>query len=225
VLRGIDGFGCGESAGGRSSGQSISRLLAERVPVIVEMVDAPERIARFVDEILPRHLGAGRGSTSALVTIEAAHVILYRQRGHGADTAADIDSFSRRSAAVLPAMKTRDDMTTNDTGVLLRIFIGDSDRHGNVPLYEAIVQQARALGMAGATVLRGSEGFGANSVVHKAKLLEMSTDLPVVIELVDVREKIELLLPHLDNMVGEGMITMEDVKILLYRHDPAAGVK
>jgi PII-like signaling protein len=110
-------------------------------------------------------------------------------------------------------------MTLNENGILLRVFIGESDRLEGKPLYEAIVQKTRELGLAGATVLRGTEGFGANSVVHKAHLLEMSTDLPIVIEIVDAHDKINLLLPHLQSMVREGMITMEYVAIVLYRHE------
>ena len=114
-------------------------------------------------------------------------------------------------------------MTIKDNGVLLRVFIGDSDKFQNKPLHEMIVQKVRELGLAGATVLRGSQGFGARSVIHRAGLLEMSTDLPIVIEIVDSEEKIKTLLPHLETMVQEGMITMEYVKILMYRHDaPAA---
>ena len=105
---------------------------------------------------------------------------------------------------------------------LLRIFIGESDKFEHKSLHEAIVQKVRELGLAGATVLRGSAGFGANSVVHTSHLLEMSTDLPIVIEIVDDQEKIKLLLPHLETMVREGMITMEYVMILMYRHDAAA---
>ena len=112
-------------------------------------------------------------------------------------------------------------MTINENGVLLRVFIGESDRHENKPLYEAILAKAREMGLSGATVLRGVEGFGANSVVHKAALLEMSTDLPIVIEIVDVREKVESLLPYLEQVVAEGMITMEYVAIVVYRHNPA----
>ena len=112
-------------------------------------------------------------------------------------------------------------MTINENGVLLRVFIGESDRHENKPLYEAILAKAREMGLSGATVLRGVEGFGANSVVHKAHLLEMSSDLPIVIEIVDADEKINLLLPHLESMVQEGLITMEQVQVLAYRHDPA----
>ena len=112
-------------------------------------------------------------------------------------------------------------MTLNETGVLLRIFIGESDRHDGKPLHEVILGKARELGLSGATVLRGVEGFGANSVVHKAALLEMSTDLPIVIEIVDANEKIELLLPFLGQVVQEGMVTMEYVAIVVYRHNPA----
>src|SRR5438876_410129 len=105
--------------------------------------------------------------------------------------------------------------------VLLRIYLQSADRAPHTPTYQRIVKFARHDGLAGATVLRGSEGFGANSVVHKASLLEMSSDLPIVIEIVDAQEKIELLLPHLESMVREGMVTMEHVMILIYRHDPA----
>jgi PII-like signaling protein len=112
-------------------------------------------------------------------------------------------------------------MRTNENGVLLRVFIGESDRFDGKPLHEAIIERVRGLGLAGATVLRGSEGFGANSVVHKARLLEMSTDLPIVIEIVDTEEKIKLLLPHLETMVQEGMITMEYVVVVFYRQNNA----
>jgi PII-like signaling protein len=100
---------------------------------------------------------------------------------------------------------------------LLRIFIGESDRWLHRPLYEAIVLKARELGLAGATVLRGPMGFGANSHLHTAKILRLSMDLPIVIEIVDSAEKIDLLLPRLDEMVLEGLVTLEDVQILKYR--------
>src|ERR1051326_5681 len=97
---------------------------------------------------------------------------------------------------------------------LLRIFVGESDRWHHRPLYEAIVLKARELGLAGATVLRGPMGFGANSHLHTAKILRLSLDLPMVIEIVDTEEKINLLLPHLDDMVQEGLVTLEDVRVL-----------
>lgn len=120
--------------------------------------------------------------------------------------------------STLPQIQPGAHMTVNENGVLLRVFIGESDEFEGKPLHEAIIQKVRDLGLAGATVLRGSEGFGARSVVHKSSLLEMSTDLPIVIEIADTNEKIQLLLPHLEKMVQEGMITMEYVVILLYRH-------
>lgn len=108
-------------------------------------------------------------------------------------------------------------MNTPTKGCLLRIFIGESDRAKGKPLYEVIVQQARALHLAGATVLKGAMGFGANSKLHTTKLLRLSEDLPIVIEIVDDRDKIEQLLPHLDELITEGMVTLENVEVWCYR--------
>jgi len=104
-----------------------------------------------------------------------------------------------------------------EQGKLLRIFVGESDRWHHQPLYEAIVLKARELGLAGATVLRGPMGFGANSRLHTAKILRLSMDLPMVIEIVDTDDKIKQLLPHLEEMVLEGLVTLEDVQVLKYR--------
>jgi PII-like signaling protein len=101
---------------------------------------------------------------------------------------------------------------------LLRIFVGEADRWHGAPLHEAIVRKAREVGLAGATVLRGLAGFGAHSRIHTTKLLRLSEDLPMVIEIVDRSERIEALLPHLDGMVGEGLITLEKVHVIAYRH-------
>jgi PII-like signaling protein len=111
-------------------------------------------------------------------------------------------------------------MKMQEDGVLLRIFAGDSDRFEGVPLYEVVVRKARELGLAGATVLKGSMGFGAHSVLHTAKVLELSADLPVVIEVVDTEEKVRRLLPVVDTMVQEGLITMEAVRIMAWRRQP-----
>ena len=108
-------------------------------------------------------------------------------------------------------------MKIPEQGKLLRIFIGESDRWHHQPLYEALVLKARELGLAGATVLRGPMGFGAHSRLHTAKILRLSMDLPMVIEIVDTEEKINLLLPHVEEMVQEGLVTLEDVKVLKYR--------
>ncbi|MBP8131008.1 MAG: DUF190 domain-containing protein [Candidatus Hydrogenedentes bacterium] len=101
---------------------------------------------------------------------------------------------------------------------LLRIFIGESDRHEGRPLYEVIVEMARKRGMAGATVLRGILGFGANSRIHTSKILRLSEDLPLVIEIVDKPERIEAFLPELDGLIEEGLVTLEMVKVFAYRH-------
>ena len=102
---------------------------------------------------------------------------------------------------------------------LLRIFIGESDKHHGRPLYEAIVEEARKRGLAGATVLRGTIGFGASSRIHTAKILRLSEDLPMVVEIVDKPERIAEFLPVLDGMVGEGLVTLERVRVLIYRHN------
>lgn len=106
--------------------------------------------------------------------------------------------------------------------VLLRIFIGESDRHGGRPLHEAIVLKARELHLAGATVLRGGMGFGKSSRLHTAKILRLSADLPLVIEIVDREEKINEFLPVLEGMMGGGMVTLEKVRVLHYRGAPPA---
>ncbi len=99
---------------------------------------------------------------------------------------------------------------------LMRIFIGESDRHGHRPLYEAIVELLRKQGLAGATVLKGSMGFGARSITHTDKFLRLSSDLPVVIEAVDARERIDAVLPLLDPMMAGGMITLEKAHVIRY---------
>ena len=107
-------------------------------------------------------------------------------------------------------------------GHLLRIFIGESDRHEGMTLYEWIVRKAREQGLAGATVLRGLGGFGAHSRLHTAKVLRLSADLPIVIEIVDTIQKIEAFLPIIDAAVREGMATLEKVDIRFYRSGPEA---
>jgi PII-like signaling protein len=102
-------------------------------------------------------------------------------------------------------------------GKLLRIFVGESDRWEGRPLHEALVLRARERGLAGATVLRGLAGFGAHSRIHTASVLRLSEDLPIVVEIADTPERIAGFLPELDVMVGEGMVTVEDVHIVAYR--------
>ena len=106
-------------------------------------------------------------------------------------------------------------------GKLLRIFVGETDQWQGQPLYEAIVHLAKKQGMAGATAIKGFMGFGCKSHMHTAKILRLSEDLPIVIEMVDSEEKINNFLPHLDEMVKEGLITLEKANVILYRAGPA----
>jgi len=108
-------------------------------------------------------------------------------------------------------------MTLPQTGHLLRIFIGESDKYEGKPLYEWIVTQARSQGLAGATVLRGIMGFGAASRIHTARIMRLSIDLPIIIEIVDTREKLEAFMPLIDAAIGEGLATLEKAEVWFYR--------
>ncbi|MDH5644345.1 MAG: DUF190 domain-containing protein [Gemmatimonadota bacterium] len=110
-------------------------------------------------------------------------------------------------------------MTTRTDGRLLRIYVGEASRYEGKPLYEWIVHQAREHSTAGATVLRGIEGYGANSQIHTANILRLSADLPIVVEIVDQEEKIEQLLDHIEPAIAEGLATLEKVEIRWYRSD------
>lgn len=108
-------------------------------------------------------------------------------------------------------------MKIEGTALLARIYIGESDHHDGQPLYQAIVELLREKGLAGATVLRGFEGFGRNARLHTTRILRLSEDLPVLIEFVDEEDKVRAVLPELDSMVGEGLITLETVEVIAYR--------
>jgi PII-like signaling protein len=184
----------------------------EHVPVIVELVDSPRAIGRFLDEV-------EKTVREGLATLERGHVLLYRQTTAAAQRAVmrldvpdPIKPFS-----TLPSPEEFPVMKLSEDGQLLRVFIGESDIWQGMPLYRAIVLKARELGLAGATVLRGAMGFGANSRVHTTKLLELSTDLPILVEIVDSAENLQGLLPFLDEAVAEGLITIEGVRVLKYR--------
>jgi uncharacterized protein len=208
VLRGI--LGAGYHGVIRASPWSI----VQHEPIIVEIVDEPEKIVKFVQGPLDQLMIGG------MLTLERAAVMMYRQRAQDDPNRLTL-AATLKPLSTMPPIQPGPHMTIQQNGVLLRVFLGDSDKLQGKPLHESIVQKARELGLAGATVLRGTGGFGANSVVHRKELLDLSSDLPVVIEIVDAEEKIKLLLPHLESMVKEGMITMEYVVVLLYRHDPA----
>ena len=114
-------------------------------------------------------------------------------------------------------------MNLPEESMLLRIFIGESDRYGGHPLFEAIVLKARETGLAGATVLRSPMGFGPTSRLHTAKILRLSVDLPIIVEIVDEEAKINAFLPVLDTMMGGGLVTLEKVRVIHYRHEHRTG--
>jgi PII-like signaling protein len=167
--------------------------LSQEVPVIVEVVDGPHHVERLLQRVEP-------SLKEGTITLERAHVVLYR----GGET--DLKPWE---------VKT---MTMPEEGVLLRIFIGESDREKgrDRPLYETLVRRAREAHLAGATVLKGPMGFGRHSRMHTAKLLALSTDLPVVIEIADAEEKIQSFMPVVDELVREGLVTLEAVRIIKY---------
>ena len=105
-----------------------------------------------------------------------------------------------------------------ENGKLLRIFIGESDKHDGLPLYEWIIKKAREMKMVGATVFRGIEGFGAKSHLHTAKILRLSQDLPILIELIDVEEKIDKFVEIIDPVIKKGIVTLENVEVKFYRN-------
>ena len=107
-------------------------------------------------------------------------------------------------------------MQIPEDGYLLRIFVGESDRHGHHPLYEAIVLKAREAGLAGATVTRGVMGFGRHSILHTAKILRLSEDLPMIVEIADDLERIEKFLTVLDEMISDGLVTLERVRVMRF---------
>ena len=183
--------------------------ISQQLPVIVEVVDESTRIEALLAKVEPVfHEG--------VITLERAHVLLYRsgeREATGPLGGRDIIGTAAASAAA--EVRT---VKLPENGVLLRIFIGESDKApgGDRPLYDAIVRKAREVHLAGATVLRGPMGFGRHSRVHTAKLLELSTDLPIVIEIVDAQDKVDAFLPTVDELVTEGLVTLEAVRIVRY---------
>jgi uncharacterized protein len=183
--------------------------LSQALPVIVEVVDEPARIDALLAKVEPVF-------REGVITLERAHVVLYRAGPRDVTRLLTgrniIGTVATSAAAGVHTMKVP------DNGVLLRIFIGESDKEpgGGRPLYEAIVRKAREAHLAGATVLRGPMGFGRHSRVHTAKLLELSTDLPIVIEIVDAEDKVDAFLPTVDELVTEGLVTLEAVRIVRY---------
>jgi PII-like signaling protein len=180
--------------------------LVDHVPVIVEIVDSARAIGAFLTDVAEIVL-------EGFATLERAHVLLYRHSAGQASMRFDVPG-AITPLSTLPSAEEFPIMRSGEDGQLLRVFIGESDVWKGEPLYRAIVLKARELGLAGATVLRGPMGFGAHSRMHTAKLLELSTDLPIIIEIVESPANIQMLLPFLDEVVAEGLITIEDVRVL-----------
>lgn len=182
---------------------------SQELPVIVEVVDGPARVGALLARVEPVY-------PCGTITLERAHVLIYRA-GEAGDRvmlrAPDVIATKGESAAW--EVKT---MKVPEEGVLLRVFIGESDREpgSGRPLYEAIVRRAREAHLAGATVLKGPMGFGKHSRVHAAKLLELSTDLPIVVEIVDAEDRVRSFLPVVDDLVTEGLVTLEAVRLVKY---------
>jgi PII-like signaling protein len=202
VLRGIFGL--------RADGTILAEKkwsISQELPEIVEVVDGVASLTRLLAAVEP-HFSEGT------ITLERAHVVLYRPRTQRVPLSPDVDVVATRDRSLAAEVKT---MKLPEHGVLLRIFIGASDRTPDGrPLYEAIVLRAREAHLAGATVLKGPVGFGQHSRLHTANLLELSTDLPIVIEIVDAEEKIDAFLPTVDELITEGLVTLEAVRILKY---------
>ncbi|HWB14407.1 MAG TPA: DUF190 domain-containing protein [Pirellulales bacterium] len=213
VLRGI----CGLDVTGELLCPSAWSIV-ERVPVIVEIVDGAALIGPFLPTL-------AEIITEGVLTLERAHVLLYRESIAGTAKARQHLQVPGK-VADLSTVPTAEDfpiMKLSEDGQLLRVFVGESDTWQGEPLFRAIVLKARELGLAGATVLHGTMGFGAASRVHTSRLLDLSTDLPIVVEIVDTADKIQSLLPFLDETVQEGMITIESVRVLKYRAEEHNG--
>lgn len=183
--------------------------ISQELPIIVEVIDEAARIELLLARVEPAF-------REGVITLERAHVLLYRagaQRAQVPLTGRNVLGTTADSRAI--GVRT---MKVPENGVLLRIFIGESDREPgrDRPLFEAIVRRAREAHLAGATVLRGPMGFGRHSRMHTSKLLELSTDLPIVIEIVDAEDKVEAFLPIVDELVTEGLVTLEAVRIVRY---------
>ena len=183
--------------------------VSQELPIIVEVVDEPARIEALLAKVEPVF-------REGVITLERAHVLLYRAGSR--ETPAPLTGRNIIATATTSAAYGVRTMKVPENGVLLRIFIGESDTEPgrDRPLYEAIVRRAREAHLAGATVLRGPMGFGRHSRVHTAKLFELSTDLPVVIEIVDAEDKVDAFLPTVDELVTEGLVTLEAVRIVRY---------
>jgi PII-like signaling protein len=184
------------------------------IPIVVEVVEASEGIETLLAELAAM-------VSEGLVAVSAVHVLRY---AHGSEReASGVNSAQvNLRAPDEPALEVRgqNPMKIEGEGKRLTVYVGSADTWGGRNLAVAIVEKCRAMGIAGATVSRGIMGFGKHSIIHKAHLLGLSDDLPEKIEVVDRPEEIDRLLPVVDDMIGGGLIVVEDVHIIRYLHDP-----
>ncbi len=223
VLRSIMAFGAR-----RIVHSELNEITSLELPSVIECVETADRIATVLPA-LDEMIGSG------LITLERAEVVIYRaprsaQQVGGAAT----DQLPSTARPAASRREVADDLDGNSSAdrevpmhglkgerTLMRIHVGESDRHGGAPLYEAIVLLLRKRGYAGATVFRGIMGFGANAQLHVSKLFRLSSDLPIIIECVETEERIRQILPELDGMIEGGLITLERARVILYRPDAA----
>ena len=183
--------------------------LVRPVPAIVEIFDSPRAIGAFlssVDEIV--HEG--------LATLERAHVLVHRKRNDPKEQVRLEVPAAPSPFANLPSPEEFPIMKRSEEGQLLRIFIDNSDLLGKEKLYKAIVHKAHELGLTWAAVMRPESGFGAHHRFHSSVGSEYVSEQPILIELVDTTEKIQSLLPFVDEVVGEGLITIEGVRLIRF---------
>jgi PII-like signaling protein len=187
------------------------------IPVVIEIVDAPENVKAFAGE-LDVMIGEGLVASARVQVVRYTHAAESGEDGKTDPPASGARTSSRENVAIRAGEATA--MKIEGEAKCVTIYVGSSDTWGGKNLAIAIVERCRKLGMAGATVSRGIMGFGKQSVIHRAHLLGLSDDLPEKIEIVDRPEEIDRLLPVLDEMIGGGLIIVEDVHVVRYLHDP-----
>lgn len=196
--------------------ESSSWSLVEHVPVLVEFIDNADSIGRFLDAVV-------RIVVEGTVTLSGVRVLAYRHDGSDAPASwTDGCRDPHEPMASIPKAEAFPIMNQAQDGRLLRVFIAESDQWNGEPLYRAIVRKAQEIGLAGATVLRGAMSFGRHSAVHTTGIIGATDDLPVVVEIIDAENKIDGLLPFLEEAVVEGLVALESVRMLRLQRNRSA---
>jgi uncharacterized protein len=183
--------------------------VVEHHPVVLEFLDSPKAIGGFLEDVV-------QAAPKALATLERAHVLAYRLRADGVAPRPEAPGRPEVEA-YLPAPEEFPIMRTAVDGQLLRLFIDDADTYQGRPLYQAVLEKVREVGLSNAVVFRAAKGFGTHRRLHTAAHPDYATELPVLIEVVGTAEEVGRLLPFLDEAVPEGLLTVEGVKLLLPR--------